>query len=394
MSAPDFSNLGKSSVCPLEARACLDDQLVAVSTNAVRVDRPGTTPILCFPVGDVRTKVSPEAGLLIAGVPDGYVAFDTAHTKVQVTLLDRVAGEPERDHTSVRFPTWGDASDLYRILSVLPDTDGGYLSVPRDTSPDPHRDVAEGSQLLAQTIVAAGRRAPERRVVSASMVFMRAANTSSPVRFSFDELQNGRSFSTLAPQVRQAGKLCASGIMLLDVTAPDVMRHAAEFPDTSGPYASEFFDEIVNSMTGRDLRFVDGAYTSDPDAPLGPPVIDAWVRFRDVPDDRHLHAALLAHFTGNVSIAAALRPHQGIGQSQAHRTLSTAINAINISFHADIRADKWMLYRHHSTFAGDGMTHSECRVYNCDKALVASFTVDAMVRSMPKARSGDARTAL
>ena len=394
MATPDLSALGNASPCPLEAHACLDDKIVAVSTKAVRVDRPGKTPILCFPVGDVRTKLAAlDDGVVIPGVPDGYVAFDTGHAKVQVTLLDHVAGEPERDHTSVRFPTWGDASDLIKILGVQPDGDGGYLSVTRDNAADPHRDVAEGSQLLAQTIVAAGRRAPERRVVSASMVFMRAANTSEPVRISFDELQNGRNFATLAPHVRQAGKLCASGIMLLDVTAPDVMRHAAPFPDTSGPYASEFFDEIVNSMTGRDLRFVDDAYTSDPDAPIGPPIVDAWVRFRDVPEDRHLHAGLLAHFAGNVSIAAAMRPHKGIGQSQAHRTLSTAINAINISFHADVRADKWMLYRHHSTFAGDGMTHSECRVYNCDRALLASFTVDAMVRRMP-ARAVDARTSL
>jgi len=394
VATPDLSALGNASPCPLEAHACLDDKIVAVSTKAVRVDRPGKTPILCFPVGDVRTKLAAlDDGVVIPGVPDGYVAFDTGHAKVQVTLLDHVAGEPERDHTSVRFPTWGDASDLIKILGVQPDGDGGYLSVTRDNAADPHRDVAEGSQLLAQTIVAAGRRAPERRVVSASMVFMRAANTSEPVRISFDELQNGRNFATLAPHVRQAGKLCASGIMLLDVTAPDVMRHAAPFPDTSGPYASEFFDEIVNSMTGRDLRFVDDAYTSDPDAPIGPPIVDAWVRFRDVPEDRHLHAGLLAHFAGNVSIAAAMRPHKGIGQSQAHRTLSTAINAINISFHADVRADKWMLYRHHSTFAGDGMTHSECRVYNCDRALLASFTVDAMVRRMP-ARAVDARTSL
>ena len=61
-----------------------------------------------------------------------------------------------------------------------------------------------------------------------------------------------------------------------------------------------------------------------------------------------------------------MRPHAGIGQSQAHRTLSTAINAIHISFHANVRADRWMLYQHHSTFAGDGMTHSECRVYDVE----------------------------
>jgi acyl-CoA thioesterase len=147
-------------------------------------------------------------------------------------------------------------------------------------------------------------------------------------------------------------------------------------------------------MTGRDLRFVDGAYTNESNAPVGPPVLDAWVRFRRVPDDRHLNAALLAHFTGAASIAAALRPHAGIGQDQAHRTLSTAINAINISFHADVRADRWMLFRHHSTFAGDGMTRSECRVYECTGTLLASFSVDAMVRRMSTGRPVDERTSL
>ena len=245
--------------------------------------------------------------------------------------------------------------------------------------------------MLAQAIVAAGRHAPGRRVVSASMVFIRAANTAEPLRIELDELSSGRNFSTLAPQIRQSGKLCASGIMLLDVTAPDVIRHAAAAPDTAGPDASEPFDMAV---TGRDVRFVDGAYTRDPNAPVGPPVLDAWVRFAEVPEDPHLHAALLAQFTGHVSIAAALRPHAGIGQSQAHDTLSTAINAINISIHADVRADRWMLYRHHSTFAGAGMTHSECRVYDVEGSLLASFTVDAMVRRFATDRSVDRRTSL
>jgi len=205
------------------------------------------------------------------------------------------------------------------------------------------------------------------------------------------ELSNGRSMTTLAPQVRQAGKLCASGIMLLDVTADDVMRHAAPAPETKGPYASEPYDM---SVTSRDVRFVDGAYTSDPNAPVGPPTMDAWVRFRDVPDDPCLHAGLLAQFTGHVSIATAMRPHAGIGQAQAHRTLSTAINAITISFHANVRADRWMRYHHCSTFAGDGMTRSECRAYDVEGKLLASFTVEAMVRKMAVDRPANERTSL
>ena len=119
------------------------------------------------------------------------------------------------------------------------------------------------------------------------------------------------------------------------------------------------------------------------------------MRFRHVPDDPPVHAGLLAQFTGHLSIATALRPHAGIGQDQAHRTLSTAINAISLSLHRRVRADRWMLYHHRSTFAGDGMTHSECRVYDEDRSLLASFTVEAMVRGFADPDAGvDDRSAM
>jgi acyl-CoA thioesterase-2 len=383
------TGIAHSSVCPYEARAWLGEELVAVSSSALRVDAPGAAPVLCFPVGDLRAK--PPQEVLLSSVPNGYVAFDPNHARVRVMLVDAAAGEPERDHTLKRFPTWGDAADLIDLLNVRPDADGSYVGPTYDTYANRHRGVVEGSQMLGQAIVAAGRHAPGRRVVHASMVFMKAASVSEPLRIGLVELSGGRNFSTLAAHVRQGEKLCASGIMLLDATAQDVIRHAVAPPETPGPYASEPFDM---SVTGRDIRFVDAAYTGDPNAPIGPPVIDAWVRFRKVPESPHIHAALLAQFTGHVSIAAAMRPHAGIGQQQAHRTLSTAINAIHISFHADVRADRWMLYRHHSTFAGDGMTHSECRVHNQDGALLASFSVDAMVRRMGSDRPVDQRTSL
>jgi acyl-CoA thioesterase len=149
-------------------------------------------------------------------------------------------------------------------------------------------------------------------------------------------------------------------------------------------------------VIGRDIRVADAAYTGDSDAPPGPPVIDAWVRYRELPDaDPAMHAGLLAQFMGHMPIAAALRPHGGIGQAEAHRTISTAINAISLSVHADVRVDQWLRYHHESTFAGDGMTHAECRVYDESNRLVASFTVDGMVRGFASpAAGGDPQTAL
>jgi acyl-CoA thioesterase len=53
-----------------------------------------------------------------------------------------------------------------------------------------------------------------------------------------------------------------------------------------------------------------------------------------------------------------------------------------VSLHSDVRADEWMLYHHDATFAGDGMTHTECRVYDEPGRMLASFGVDAMVRAI------------
>jgi acyl-CoA thioesterase len=57
--------------------------------------------------------------------------------------------------------------------------------------------------------------------------------------------------------------------------------------------------------------------------------------------------------------------------------------------------DEWVRYHHRSVFAGDGMTHSQCHVYDEAEQLLASFTVEAMLRGFgDDSRAGDARTAI
>jgi acyl-CoA thioesterase II len=413
---------GTTRPCGYRARAWWGDELLADSTRAVRVDVPGRAPMLWFPWDDVRPEILRPAGTEAwrggetarfdavgppprrdepvtwsdepVGLRDGtavirrcvtapagleavrdYALVD--HDQARVELLDTVDGDDARDVTVKRFPTWGDAADLVAVL------DGGVV-VAADARP-----VVEGSQLLGQTIVAAMRQAPSRRVVSAHMLFVRAANTNQRVAVALVPLSRGRTFTAFAARAEQGDRVCAGGTLLLGVPAPGVVEHVERAEGVPGPYDAVPYDMGV---TGRDLRVVDAAYTDDPDAPVGPPSLDAWVKFRAVPDDPALHAGLLAQFTGHMSIAAALRPHQGIGQREAHRTISTAINAIAISFHADVHMDQWVLYRHLATVVTDGMAHSECRVHDRTGALIASFAVDAMIR--PLERPGDARTAL
>lgn len=381
--------MGDSGSTPVRYRATATagDDVVADSRATRRTDLPDEPPRLWFPRADVDPdaleRLPTDAWETGTERLDDHVAFDPA--VVAVALHD---GEPD-DDTTTRFPTWGDAADLLAVLDVRPDPEGRWSSPPRA---DWRRPVAEGSQLLAQAIVAAGRATGGRRVVSASMVFPRAADARHPVPLELDPVTEGRTFTAFAARATQGSRVCAVGTLLADAGAPDLIRHAAPPPDVAGPGESTPHDM---SVTGRDLRIVDDAYTGDPNAPVGPPELATWLRFREVPDDPPLHAGLLAQFTGHMSIAAALRPHAGVGQHQAHHTLSTAINAISLSIHRRVRADRWMLYHHRSTFAGEGMTHSECRVHDLDGDLLASFTVDAMVRGTdPAAAPLDRRTAL
>ncbi|MBL7497288.1 thioesterase family protein [Frankia sp. CNm7] len=434
---PGAASAVEHSSCRYRARAWWGDRLVAESTAAVRAQEPGQAPALYFPRTDVRLDLLQDEGRQVtcpvkgagelwtldgkapAPVPEwhapghggeddglvdgrdavwsfaepaaglewlaGLVAFD--HDRVRVELVDLVDGEEPREASIKRFPTWGDAADLIDIMDVRPAGELRYVSAIR---PSHTRSVVEASQILGQAIVAAMRHTAGRRAVSAHLVMYRVADTNHPLEFDLEELSSGRTFSALLVHVSQGGRRRATVNLLLDVTAPGVVAHAAPPPPCAGPYDSEPYDM---SVTGRDLRFVDAAYDNDSAAPVGPPVIDSWLRFREVPADPALHAGLLAQFTGHISIAAALRPHAGVGQDQAHRTLSMGINAIAISLHADVRADRWMRYHHHSTFAGDGMTHSECRVYTEAGELVASFTVDATLRGVA-GRVLDDRTAI
>ncbi len=360
----------------LRAQARVGDRIVADSTAAIRVEPIDGPPTLWFPRADCRLDGHDEDCLGHAGTGElaDYVVFDDAD--VRIDFVDDMGSADVRDITVKRFPTWGDLADLCGVLDVRAGGHGRYVGAARD---DARRPVVEGSQLLAQTLMAAARHAPGRRAVSANMVFARVANTREPVEIELDEVANGRTFTVLAARIIQSGRTCAVGTLLLDATTPDLVRHEVPPPDVPGPYDSTPVDL---SLTGRDVRIAGTAYDISSDAPVGPPQLDAWIRFRETPDDQALNVALLTHLTGFLSLATALRPHEGIGLDQAHRTITTGVNAISLTIHGAVRAGDWMLYHHRSTFAGDGMTHSECRIHDEAGHLLASFTVDAMLRAM------------
>jgi len=357
-------------------RVWAGDLLIAETRGAQVTARPEANGQILLPEGDMLACFSP-ASLAVGGRTvarrhaPGLLALDPAELRIAVD--DRWPGRRDGAGTVNLFPRWGDLADLVRLMDVRPEGPGLYAAPIYE---DRRRNVVEGSQLLGQAIVAASKEAPDQRAVSAHMIFSRPARFDLPLLFEVGLVRRGRSFSTLSVEVTQEGKSVASALVLTDKGAPDKIRGQVPMPDVPGPEASAFHDY---GMTGRDVRFVDGHYGRPPDY-IGPPEIYGWVRHRDVPPEGYMQQALLAQFTGHMTIAAALLPHPGLGESQAHVTLSTGVLAITVALHDDANLLDWLLYANPAIYAGRGLVQGEGRVFGGDGRLVASYTVQAMVR--------------
>lgn len=260
------------------------------------------------------------------------------------------------------------------------------------TGPDTYRGtnvpvahgVVFGGQLLAQSILAALQGHEGMRVKTIHTTFARAGRTDAPVEILVDPMQSGRTFASSAVTITQGDRLCTRSIVLLDVDEPDLMRHA----DTPRTASSPEDGEPVEDSTGDwEIRVMGGVDISDPDA-VGPADLDVWTRFVGAPDDPAVGQALLSFATDGFLIGTAMRPHLGVGQAQAHVSLSTGVVSHTLTFHEPVNAGEWLLMSHHSPYAGHGRAYGRADVFRADGQLVASFVQDAMVRAMPERAGG------
>jgi acyl-CoA thioesterase II len=180
---------------------------------------------------------------------------------------------------------------------------------------------------------------------------------------------------------------------MTDSGADDLIRHASPMPEVPAPSECPRLDMGV---LGREIRVVDGAYSLR-DGPVGPPELYVWTRFAWAPPTAALHQALLAQPTTHYSIAAAMRPHEGVSEDEAHRTISTGPVSATIAFHDEVDVTDWLLTETRAIWAGRGSIQSFVRVFAADGRLVASKNVQAIVRSFgrtPEQMGQDYSTAM
>ncbi|HXB89905.1 acyl-CoA thioesterase [Mycobacterium sp.] len=277
--------------------------------------------------------------------------------------------ESEQTHWSVTG-----LLDLFDVRAKAPDQFSGDTGI----AGDDERQVVEGTQVLAQAIVAAAKRFADKSVRSVHAVFSRAVMVGQPVEFDIDVVHEGRSTATAVVGVQQNGRRCITVIAFADVPSADVIRHQLPRPDVVAPADANF---SPMPMVGRELRLVDVVDINSPDE-VGPPELYAWLRYDPIPTRDDLAKALIAYFTGHLGISTTMRAHEGIGTSQSHLTVSTAPLTVTVSFHEPVSWSGWLLYTHESTQVGAGMSYVRGAVHTQEGELIASFAQEAMIRPL------------
>jgi acyl-CoA thioesterase-2 len=282
-----------------------------------------------------------------------------------------VTTESEQTHWSV--------AGLLELFDVQADGPDRFIAETGIAGAD-ERQVVEGTQVLAQVIVAVAKRFPDKAVRSAHAVFSRAVMVGPPVEFDIDVVHEGRSTATAVVFVKQNDRRCITVTALADVPSDDVIRHHLPRPEVAAPA-----DANVSPMpmAGRELRLVDVVDVNSPDE-VGPPELYAWLHYDPIPTRDDLAKALIAYFTGHLGISTTMRAHEGIGTSQSHLTVSTAPMTVTVGFHEPVSWSGWLLYTHESTQVGAGMSYVRGAVHTEEGELVASFAQEALIRPLRK----------
>jgi acyl-CoA thioesterase II len=222
-------------------------------------------------------------------------------------------------------------TEMLEFLTVRPDGDSGNAWV--GDPPQWFGDYLFGGFVIAQAIVAATRNAPEgRRVHSMHAYFLRPVLAAHPISYVVRPIRDGRSFTSRHVDASQNGKA--------------VLEMSCSFTADTDGY-------VYDLPGGRDVPAPDAMTTEQGPGPwvagdVGPtpPAEDGtrdsthrmWFRIpSQLPDDEHLHTALLAFATDWTGIGG--RPLHLEGDTTGMVSLDHAA-----WFHRPARADAWLFY--------------------------------------------------
>jgi acyl-CoA thioesterase-2 len=289
--------------------------------------------------------------------------------------------EPPSDLTPV--------SPLEDLLDVL-DLEPLEKNLWRGRSPDAARRRVFGGQVIAQSLVAAGRTVEGRRVHSLHGYFMLGGDPTTPILYEVDRIRDGRSFTTRRVRAIQNGESIFA--MMASFQTPEAgLDHQVPMPDLPGPedlpgeaeiiadfvpHMSEMRQRYWKSQRAIELRPVNPKGYFDRKA--AEPFQHVWFRAKGkLPENQALHDVMLAYASDMTLLDGAAIAH---GRSVIDPEIQAASLDHALWFHEDFRFDEWLLYTQDSPWSGHARGLGRGLIYTREGRLVASVAQEGLMR--------------
>ncbi len=258
-----------------------------------------------------------------------------------------------------------------------------------------NRDIGSGrvfgGQVLAQGLVAARRTVDEdREAHSIHGYFILPGDLKAPIVYFVDRLRDGKSFTTRRITAIQHGRAIFNMSASFHKTE-DGPEHQDDAPAVDAPESLPSEIDLIRARAERIPEEVRPVLTQDRPIdfrPLGGPgPFDAerteprrrmWIRaIGDMPDEAHLHQAVLAYASDYGLLATVLQPH-GLTIRSPGVQVATLDHAI--WFHRPFRVDDWLLYDMDSPAAHGARGFARGTIYDRNGRLVASVAQEGLTR--------------
>ncbi|WP_425309385.1 acyl-CoA thioesterase II [Ammonicoccus fulvus] len=287
-------------------------------------------------------------------------------------------------------------SPIDELLTLL-DLEEIEVGLFRGRHPSTKRQRTFGGQVLAQSLMAASHSVPEDRTAhSMHAYFLRPGRTDAPMIFDVETLRDGRSFSSRRVLARQDGHVILGLTASFHIREPG-LEHSDAMPDVPAAEDCPRMSEIMSERSGAPAELWESAFggydvrwvgSSGPDGTIPATAHGAhariWVRANSgLPDNRHLHAAVLAYLSDLTLLGVSTVPHSPVFDE---RRFQAASIDHAMWFHRPVRADEWWLYDQISPIAIGGLGMSTSRIFQHGR-MVASATQEGLIRPVENNRA-------
>ncbi|EFV12832.1 acyl-CoA thioesterase [Segniliparus rugosus] len=284
----------------------------------------------------------------------------------------------------------GDFQELLEILDLEDGGNGKFIG----QHPSKAWARTYGGQIVAQTIIAAGRTVESDKLDLhvAQTHFIRGGDVKQPIEYQVTALRDERSIANRQVTASQNGEVMSVSLLAYQLGRPG-LEHSSPMPSVPDP---EGLPEIEETFVGmeKDLtmfveapRPIDWRYTNKPswlakEAGEAFPYNRVWMRTRgELPDEPRWHEAALAYASDTTILDSIITQH-GLSWG-LDRIIAATLNH-SLWFHRPVRFDQWHLYATESPAAAESRGFSTGAFYARNGDRIASSAQEGMVIYRPR----------